>query len=967
MPSLKDLLSQNSDTDALKDIQRHAKEAARIVVREPLQKRTLFVPPFVAFDLETTGLDHKTDRITEIGAVVFEQGREVRDFSTLINPGKPIPMAITELTGITDAAVAGAPRFEEVAEKLLDFLRDMPLCGHQIEFDISFLKEELKRIKIVRHDNRQLDTALLARITMPELSHHNLKSVTGALKISHVNAHRALDDARASGRAAVVLIERLVNIPRPVRKKMAAFAPSSLIKWLLLRSLEESFTESEITRPVFGASRARAKLACPEKFDVIDTNAMREFFSLRGPLAAKMKGFYERPAQFAMAQAVTETMNVSGTAIIEAGPGTGKSLAYLIPAAHFALANNCRVLVATHTRNLQDQLMHSDLPQVRQAIGENFRFSSLKGRSNYLCPARWDKLLSGGFANISPRERAGLLPLIPWAEQTQTGDIEEQTLFNRSWFGRIWNMISADNFDCKPKACPQAGRCFFQRARQDALSSHVVVINHALFYAEIGSPVSFLGETGPIIFDEAHHLAPCGHRMLRVEVDSNRLHGLLDILVDLEKRLALNGALLRAAERLKPLVKQLRHAWDGVCHELGAWAKTSGQSGREFSVGFSEATFQSFSAVRFFLTAVAEAGDFFHTLAQDAAAAPAASGEENSDKPSPLSAEITYCKNLLSQLKADYSYLSAAQTPEHVFWCEGNHEKGWVKLCGVPLSIGGLLSEYWSNRRGAVVFTSATLSVAGSMDYFAQNIGLSTTASRIILPSHIKPHQALRCALRGAPEPDAANYPQFVASVLDSVNREFHKNMLALFTANTMMTAVYSALKNGAPQPGRTLLAQNITGSRHALVEELKHSSNVILLGLDSFWEGIDAPGQACEIVVIPRLPFAVPTHPLTLAIAQNHEERFGDSFFSYTIPEAVIRFKQGAGRLLRRSDDRGVLIVLDNRIITKGYGKQFTKSLDGEFTSFSSVDDLVAGMKGFFENPGFNNNQSRYVSLDED
>jgi Rad3-related DNA helicase len=230
-------------------------------------------------------------------------------------------------------------------------------------------------------------------------------------------------------------------------------------------------------------------------------------------------------------------------------------------------------------------------------------------------------------------------------------------------------------------------------------------------------------------------------------------------------------------------------------------------------------------------------------------------------------------------------------------------------------------------------------------------------------------HQALRCGVRSAPEPDAPHYPAFIANALDAMSLAFGKNILVLFTANAMLTSVYTLLKKSPAAAGRTLLAQNLTGARHTLVSQLKQNQNVILMGTDSFWEGIDAPGEACEIVVIPRLPFSVPTHPLTRALAQKHEEQDGDSFFSYTIPEAIIRFKQGAGRLLRRRDDRGVLVVLDNRIMTKGYGKQFARSLEGEFTPFGSVDEMIAGMKGFFENIKSGSDtisESKYVPFDE-
>jgi len=294
-----------------------------------------------------------------------------------------------------------------------------------------------------------------------------------------------------------------------------------------------------------------------------------------------------------------------------------------------------------------------------------------------------------------------------------------------------------------------------------------------------------------------------------------------------------------------------------------------------------------------------------------------------------------------------------------------------VKLCGVALDIGSILSNLWEQNSHTCIFTSATLSIAHSMDYFKRKIGLaggSETKTRCeIFESPFLPEQTFRCCLPAAPDPDSEEYPAFTADVLSLLMTTFQKNILVLFTSYSMLEAVYSCCKNLPFSSRCVILGQGISGNRQAILEEFKNSQPCVLLGADSFWEGIDMPGSACEIVVITRLPFQIPTHPLTKAIAKRIQEQDGDSFFSYSVPEAVIKFRQGTGRLIRDPKDRGALLVLDNRIITKNYGNRFRESLNGEIRPFTTVEELSIGLKSFFTSDNKPEPSSlRYVPLED-
>jgi len=957
MPRLFELLSDGTERNIRSKIHGadDGRNAPRCQTRDtktglPMGTGKIAVPDFVALDLETTGLDAKTDRIIEIGAVVFRTGKPAEEFSTFINPGVAIPALITRLTGIRQDDIAGAPQFADVAEKLLGFLGALPLCGHQIEFDINFLKEELRRIGRDRLENPQLDSASLSRLVLSGLSSYTLSQVASTLGVELVNAHRALDDARASGKIAALLVARLDEIEPSIRLAMAKFAPASVLKTVLFQSIQGR--QQQHAAAAIPQSPPPRKLTASEKIVPVDEKKVAECFSHNGPLSAQMDGYAVRDAQVQMALGVAQTLNSGGYLIAEAGTGVGKSLAYLVPAALWARANGRRVLVSTYTRNVGDQLVKRDLPVVQRLAGDGFAYSVLKGRSNYLCINRWRRLLAGEHGNLSPRERMAVLPLIRWAAQTQTGDIEEQNQFNRKWFAKVWNLVSAEAHECDGRRCPFVEECFLQRARRTALGSHIVVINHALFFSEICAGTSFLGPIGPIVFDEAHHLEECGHRFLRVELDTNRINRYLDSLDSLLKVLQKSEAagheeIGEETRLLKTAIKRIRKSSQAFLTQCGRWVETAVENiPVSYQIAYRDSPFDAGSARAEFEADIAEVQECLRGLQKRRR------GDET--EKDDAAGDIGMCAERTSQLKADLAYVAAGQTDDHVFWIEGDREKGWVKLCGVPLDIGEFLAGIWGVRTGAVIFTSATLSIGGAADYFREKTGLTSHHSdKVVFERFGKPFppdRLLRCALRSPCEPDSAGYARFVAGAVASLLGAFEKNILVLFTSNAMLAAVYDALKGTAALPAdATVLSQHLCGSRQVMLEQFKRARRAALLGADSFWEGVDMPGGDCEIVVMPRLPFPVPTHPLTQALAKRSEERNGDSFMSYTVPEALIRFRQGAGRLIRTVTDRGALLVLDRRIIEKGYGKMFVDALGGGFVFSDTMEEIEERMHAFF------------------
>jgi predicted DnaQ family exonuclease/DinG family helicase len=968
MPRLSDLLPDKLKAQLIAETKKTNAPPAKPRDRRPADRAAVpavTVPDFVAVDVETTGLDFSSDHIIEIGAVKFTAGKIAGEFSSFVNPNVPIPPIITDLTGITGADTSTAPQFSAVAPNLLAFIGDLPVIGHQVIFDLTFINKSLERAGLHTIGEKSLDTALLSKIVLESGMRFSLKSVSSSLEVTLDNAHRALYDARATGEVAVLLIPMLSRLPQRVRQTMAAAAPASFLKTLIFQSLGDSRPRVIVRQR--GEATSIARLPSPDGFTEIDPDAAAKVFSPGGALEKVLPAFTLRESQRTMATEVAGTFNTQSILVAEAGTGTGKSLAYLVPAALWALENQCRVLVATRTRTLQDQLLTKELPLVNKMTGGKLLFSTLKGRGNYLCLNRFERLLRGEAGNLSVRERFSVLPLIPWVESTESGDIEEQNQFNPKWFQKVWDLISAEGRGCEGHRCQFFKTCFLQQARAKAAGSHIVAINHALFFAELGSANSFLGPIDAIIFDEAHHLEGGGHRYLRVELDTNRVSLFLEELNNLVQSIAnIKGSLgiATCGKDLKSQLKRVRKYSQSLLESVQAWARlrsTDTRGGAEYQVTVKPDDFASNVEAPAFNTALEMLRDLLYQLKQELAA----DGGKDLD----LLREATAgCQERTSQLLADLGYLIAARTEDHAFWAEGNFDKGWTKLCGVPLDIASLLATVWQGCRGPIVFTSATLSVARSVDYFFNAVGLNAMRERTAVSYYASPfgsHQAIMGAIKNAPEPDSREFPGYLASIIGELHASLSKNILVLFTANAMLSETYAALRSLPSVAKESILAQNISGGRFAILEQFKVDRRMILLGTDSFWEGIDVPGEACEIVIIPRLPFPVPTHPLTMAIAEKMTRINGESFMSYAIPEAVIRFRQGCGRLIRSATDRGALIVLDQRIINKGYGKHFTRSLDGAFLTFADKAAAVDAVKSFFVD-GTPPSSVTYVPFDE-
>jgi predicted DnaQ family exonuclease/DinG family helicase len=954
----------------------------------PAALKELHLDDFVVLDLETTGLDPTRDRIIEIGAIRFSNGRESEVFSTLINPGIPIPDFITKLTGITDTDVQQAPGILDKLGELLDFIDNSKLIGHQINFDSAFIEYllrqqhndfhlwevETQRFKYL--NNSRLDTLFLARIFLPFLSRFTLSSVAGYFKIDLDKAHRAVEDARASGYIFLQLIERTIACQMQIlRNIIRLLYPNStrvkhffqpILEYKLKNNIEitgagivEDVTYAQNYFNVIGETDYHFE---PAEYELetqpIDEEHIVRYLSKRGSLRRVLDSYEEREQQLQMTRAVAQTFNQHQFLIVEAGTGTGKSMAYLLPAVEWAVQNRSSgecILISTNTKNLQEQLFFKDIPTVYSVTDQKFKAVILKGKSNYLCLDKWKTTLTDMDQRLSAQERTRILPLILWAEQTQSGDIAENAGFqlNQNW--GLWGKLIAENNYCPGKLCKFYPECFLMKARNHARRADVVVINHSLLFSDLITDNTILGDYHNLIIDEAHHLEKTAGEYLGVRFNwwtfRNIYHKLYEeeprqagTLVQLEYRLNQTKP-DKPAERINRQISRLKSG----CGSLKASTQfffsdlnlKLREKFRKDQNGYEETKIRYHQNFRYFKELLPRINDLRSDLANckkglaELISLFAELAAESFQFQDQIHRELISLESDLENLMISFEFALATDQENYVYWFELplNKENTDISFNAVPLNIADLLNKILYGRLQTAVFTSATLAVSDSFEYYQHRVGLDllkdTRVQTLLLGSPFNyKNQILLCISDFLDDPRQVSFSDQLAGIIKDIHQRHPTGMLALFTNYSMLNQIYNQLRLHFESENILLLAQGKSGSRTSIINQFREYKDSVLFGTDSFWEGIDVPGEALELLLITKLPFDVPSEPLIAAKMEQIKKRGGNPFLEYAVPEAIIKFRQGFGRLIRHKNDFGAVIVCDNRLNRMNYGKDFLNSL---------------------------------------
>ena len=640
-----------------------------------------------------------------------------------------------------------------------------------------------------------------------------------------------------------------------------------------------------------------------------------------GALARAMPAFEPRPGQRRMASATARVLETGGVLLAEAGTGTGKTLAYLVP----AILSGQRVLVSTGTKNLQDQIFYKDLPDLREALGVDFRATYMKGRGNYLCLHRFQTTCAEAAGPLLPlADRSVIHQLAEWADRTETGDRAEIEDLPDDL--AVWNDVAATSENCIGTECPAYQECFVTKMRQRAAESDVVIVNHHLLCADAAVRQSAYGEVIPAcsvaVIDEAHQLEDVATQYFGLTVSNYRLDELYH-----DGRRLVAGDPTPAVELEEASALEVLDLLDGLRSDahlfFGALAPVAAAGERtrvtsDTLVGLAE-------PARRLGRRLGDLGAALSRLAGPSA-----------------STDLAALGRRADEIRTHLAFLLAAADAAYVYFVE-RRGRG-LFLRAAPIDVSRIIRELLFERMESTVLTSATLTVDASFAYVRGRLGIAD-AAELRLPSEFDyREQAVLYLPRKMPAP---NHPGFTAAVAQEVTtllRITAGRAFVLFTSYANLRAVHARLDPTLPYP---LLVQG-SSPRSVLLREFRTTPNAVLLATSSFWQGVDVAGDALSCVVIDKLPFASPADPLTAARMEQIDADGGNPFSDYQVPLAILTLLQGLGRLLRRRTDRGVLALLDPRLRTRGYGRRFLDSLPP-----APVTHDLAAVARFFDAAG--------------
>ena len=951
MKELNSLLSQGTDDD-IRQWYAHVADVAH-------DDLMLFEDEIVICDTEATGPNPSISSLIQIAAVKMRGKENLAEFQTFVDPGISIPEEITELTGISNEDVVGAPDPSLAVEQFANFVGDCDLVAHNAAFDKEIV---MKQDNAGNIGGNWIDTLALSRIVFPHFKAHRLRDLAKAFSL-HKPTHSAIDDVEALASLWRILIAAIHNLPAGMAAAISEISPQ--IDWNLRKFFQQAQSSKKYDFDLRRIRRERVKLSLPKETDSAlpsfpTDEEIKQAFTKSG-LAGKMYPAYEqRDEQVEMALEITHALRDGTCRVIEAGTGVGKSMAYLLPAALVSMKNDVTIGIATKTNALLDQLIYNELPRLSKACG-GLNYVALKGYNHYPCLRKISNFVRSE-SELDVEVIELLAMLISYVSRINWGDFDALNIY---WPRLPRYAVEANSDDCLKNKCPFSATCFVRGARTQAQRSNIVVTNHSLLFRDAEAKASDFGKgLLPVIqnwiVDEAHAAEAEarsqfseGIGAVDLQVQINQLSNFRSgIIKAIQKKLASieGGSMLYStladiesqcvnvqtlSETFFALVKDLHvlansnNNYDWVT----LWLSEQTRKENEFCL-LQEPGRELLNALSEIITRLRNLVSMCEQF------------EELAIQRASLTGVLSALQGMAHALELilsgdDKSYVYSAEINKH-------SNKAIEKLSAQKIDIGTKLSYMFYPVMNSVIFTSATLATGDKKDpfkYFKHSVGLDYLQKEEKLEelqlhsSYDFDHNMKIILPTDMPQPNEPDYFDSLEDMLFKVHTAMGGSVLTLFTNRAHMEKMYKALKPRLAECGLELRAQirgtNIKYLRDSFIENKELS----IFALRSFWEGFDAPGETLRCVVITKIPFGRPDEPLS---CERSEREGSESWRKYSLPEAVMDLKQAAGRLIRSENDSGYLILADARLTTKSYGKIFLNAMPSNNEIRIPIDEIA-------------------------
>ncbi|SFL85552.1 ATP-dependent DNA helicase DinG [Gracilibacillus orientalis] len=870
---------------------------------------------FVVIDVETTGQSaSKGDRIIEIALVVIENNQITKQYNQLINPKRPIPSFISQLTSITDNDVEAKPAFDEVVVEFKDLLDNAILVAHNVPFDLTFLNEELERVGETKIQPYVVDTVELARILLPKAPSYKLNELAEYLMISHKNPHRAISDALVTADLLIIMINKLQYLPKnvihqvlsisePLRTDFAKLC-ESLDHKAIRKDIEKfrgfSFKKQEETKDV----ETRIPYDFAEYLD--------EMYGEIGKLAQVYPRYEKRSAQVFISEKIYDHFRMNEHALIEAETGLGKTIGYLVPAVYEALNQHHKIVISTTNTNLQSQLIDQDLAKLDLPV----RTAIIKGKTHYLSLQNFEQF----FHDVNYQSYQDTLlkaMIIVWLTETTTGDLDEiqfpvekhpvfyQIVVNNGKTNEIWK-----------------NHCFYQRMINKVSDASIIVTNHSLLAIDMLAEKPVLPEYQRLIIDEAHQLE---QRATNYLGDSLSYFELTHFYQQLEKSYS-------KSITFQQYLDSVKYETDILFRQLYQYVKGQNKKqkavtdvGRLKTVWNHDKPIELVDSIYRTMMVIKELAQLFQ--------------DDTTDEKD----QILRTQELLRQLLIEDKQAA-------ITWLEIDQQgaENAVFIQHEPFSVKHTLNDYLFRKKESIILISATLTMNQSFHYIKERLGLDTERTREYIVEHYFDYRN-NVQLMIPNDLPAIQYPNnddFIFAINEaiiSIAEKTNGRMLVLFTSYDMLRKSYYILKETDLLMDYMIIGQGVsTGSRNRLIKQFQAFEKSILLGTNAYWQGIDIPGNDLSCLIIVKLPFQSPQDPVYIKKADYFKSKGMNPFMELALPQAVLQFKQGFGRLIRKDTDHGMIFVFDERIMTKRYGKTFTQSIPEIPIHYENMQNLL-------------------------